>query len=156
MPHKRYLVRLPADERKHLQKLLKAGAAPARQLARVHILLLADEGYPDATIATMLHVGSATVARTRHKYVQHGLAPALTERPRPGGQRKLAPVQEAHLVALACSDPPADHACWTMRLLADQLVELGVIGSISDETVRRTLKKMNLSPGSANNGASPA
>jgi transposase len=142
MPRKRYLVRLPADERTRLHKLLKAGAAPARQLARVHILLLADEGYTDATIATMLHVGTATVARIRHKYVQHGLTSALTERSRPGGQRKLAPTQEAYLVALACSDPPQDQATWTMRLLADQLVELGVIGSISDETVRRTLKKM--------------
>lgn len=67
MPRKHYLVRLPVDERKQLQKLLKQGAAPARQLVRVHILRLADEGYADATIATMLHVGTATVARTRHK-----------------------------------------------------------------------------------------
>lgn len=98
MPRKRYLVRLPAADRTRLHKLLKQGAAPARQLARVHILLLADEGYTDATIATMLHVGTATVARTRHKYVQHGLPAALTERP---------------VLAGSASSPPPKKPTWS-------------------------------------------
>jgi transposase len=102
--------------------------------------LLSDEGYPDTTIATMLHITVATVARTRAKYVGHDLGFALTERPRIGGQAKLNGEQVAHLVALACSPNPHG-GVWTMRLLAAQLVELGVVDSISDETVRRTLKK---------------
>lgn len=153
MPNKKYIVRLPADARKQLTHLLKHGAAPARQLTRAHVLLLADEGYPDTTIATMLHITVATVARTRRKFVEHDLGFALTERPRIGGQAKLGGEQVAHLVALSCTTPP-DGGTWTMRLLAAQLVELGVVSSISDETVRRTLKKTNSSPGSASNGAS--
>jgi transposase len=141
--NKKYQVRLSADERKQLTRLLKGGAAPARQLTRAHVLLLTDEGYPDATIATMLHITVATVARTRRKYVEHDLGVALTERPRIGGQAKLGGQQVAHLVALACTTRP-DGGTWTMRLLAEQLVELGVVDSISDETVRRTLKKTRM------------
>jgi transposase len=151
--NKKYQVRLTPDERKQLTRLLKGGAAPARQLTRAHVLLLTDEGYPDGTIATMLHITVATVARTRRKFVAHDLGFALTERPRIGGQAKLNGEQVAHLVALACTARP-EGGTWTMRLLAEQLVTLGVVDSISDETVRRTLKKMNSSPGSTSNGAS--
>lgn len=151
--NKKYQVRLTPDARQHLTRLLKGGAAPARQLTRAHVLLLSDEGYPDTTIATMLHITSATVARTRRKFVEHDLGFALTERPRLGGQAKLNGEQVAHLVALACTTRP-EGGTWTMRLLAEQLVALGVVDSISDETVRRTLKKMTSNPGSASNGAS--
>jgi transposase len=154
MAHKKYVVRLSPDERKQLTRLLKAGAAPARQLTRAHVLLLTDEGYPDTTIATMLHITVATVARTRAKYVGHDLSFALTERPRIGGQAKLQGEQVAPLVALACSPNPAG-GVWTMRLLAARLVQLGVVASISDETVRRTLKKTTLNRGSTTNGAFP-
>jgi transposase len=154
MAQKKYVVRLRPDERKQLTRLLKAGAAPARQLTRAHVLLLSDEGYPDTTIATMLHITVATVARTRAKSVGHDLSFALTERPRIGGQAKLNGEQVAHLVALACSPNPAG-GVWTMRLLAARLVQLGVVASISDETVRRTLKKTNLNRGSITNGAFP-
>jgi len=135
-----------------LTRLLKGGAASARHLTRAHVLLLTDEGYSDTTIATMLHITVATVARTRRQYVEHDLGFALTERPRSGGQAKLNGEHVAHLVALACTARP-EGGTWTMRLLAEQLVELGVVASISDETVRRTLKKMTLNPGSANSGA---
>lgn len=153
MANKKYVVRLPLAERQQLIRLLKQGAAPARQLTRAHVLLLSDEGYPDTTIATMLHITVATVARTRAKYVGHDLSFALTERPRIGGQAKLNGEQVAHLVALACS-PNSDGGVWTMRLLATQLVALGVVDSISDETVRRTLKKTNSSPGNGISGVS--
>jgi transposase len=136
------VVRLSPDERKHLTRLLKAGAAPARQLTRAHVLLLTDAGYPDPTIATMLHITVVTVARTRAKYVGHDLSFALTERPRIGGQAKLQGEQVAPLVALACSPNPAG-GVWTMRLLAARLVQRGGVASISGETVRRTLKKPN-------------
>ncbi len=153
MANKKYVVRLLVAERQQLIRLLKQGAAPARQLTRAHVLLLSDEGYPDTTIATMLHITVATVARTRATYVGHDLSFALTERPRIGGQAMLNGEQVAHLVALACSPNP-DGGVWTMRLLAAQLVALGVVDSISDETVRRTLKKTNSSPGSGISGVS--
>ena len=139
--HKRYIVDLTADERAELLRLLTKGVAPARKLTRARILLLADEGGTDGGIAAALHVHPATVERTRRRFVEGGLEPALTEAPRPGGRPKLDGKQEAFLVALACSTPPEGRARWTMQLLADRLVELALVDAISDETVRRTLKK---------------
>jgi transposase len=95
----------------------------------------------DATISQMLHVGESTVHRTRQKCVEQGVEFALSERPRRGGQPKLDGKGEAFLVATACSDPPAGRQCWTMQLLADRLVEVKLVESISDETVRKRLKK---------------
>jgi transposase len=110
-------------------------------------LLLADEGKADKAIAEALHVGTATVQRTRQKLVEGGLEWALNERRRPGGQRKLNGRQEAFLVALACSAPPEGRVRWTMQMLADRLNELNMVERVSDETVRRTLKKTTSSPG---------
>ena len=101
----------------------------------------ADEDATDAAIAEALHMSIRTVERTRQKFVEGNLATALSERPRPGAKRKLDAKGEAHLVALACSTPPEGQAVWTMWLLADELVALGLVDTISDETVRRTLKK---------------
>jgi transposase len=139
--HKRYIVDLTADERAGLLALLHKGVAPARRLTRARILLLADEGGTDQEIAAALHVHAATVERTRRRFVEGGVERALSDRPRPGGRPKLDGKQEAHLVALACSAPPEGRARWTMQLLADRLVELALVDAISDETVRRTLKK---------------
>jgi transposase len=139
--NKRYIVDLAADERAGLRTLLNRGVAPARRLTRARILLLADEGGPDPEIATALHVHRATVERTRRRFVEGGVERALSDKPRPGGRPKLDGEQAAHLVALACSAPPEGRARWTMRLLADRLVELALVEAISDETVRRTLKK---------------
>jgi transposase len=139
--NKRYIVDLTADERAELRALLNAGVAPARRLTRARILLLADEGGTDQGIAAALHVHAATVERTRRRFVEGGVERALRDRPRPGGRPKLDGKQEAHLVALACSRAPEGRAQWTMQLLADRLVALGVVDAISDETVRRTLKK---------------
>ncbi len=139
--HKRYIVDLTADERAELLTLLNRGVAPARRLTRARILLLADEGSSDGAIAAALHVQTATVERTRRRFVEGGVERALSDQPRPGGRPKLDGKQEAHLVALACSRAPEGRARWTMQLLADRWVELGVVDAISDETVRRTLKK---------------
>jgi transposase len=119
----------------------------ARKLTRAHVLLQADAGATDNAIAAALSIGTATVERLRKRFVEEGLEAALTERPRPGSQRKLAGKQEAFLIALACSTPPEERQCWTMQLLADKLVELQVVEAISDETVRRTLKKTRSNPG---------
>ncbi len=110
-------------------------------LTRARILLLSAEGKSDDFIADALKVVPQTVRNIRKRFAQEGLEAALSERPRPGVQRKLDGKQEAFLIALACSDPPPGREHWTMQLLADKLVELGVVESISDETVRRVLKK---------------
>jgi transposase len=138
---KRYLVTLTEEERVHLLALTKKGKVSARKLTRAHILLQADAGVSDTAIAAALHIGIATVERIRKRFVAEGLDAALTERPRPGGQRKLDGKQEAFLIALACSTPPEGRQCWTMQLLAERLVAVQVVEAISDETVRRTLKK---------------
>jgi transposase len=138
---KRYLVDLTRRERTDLLSLLNKGIAPARTLTRARILLAAHENKTDSQIAAALHVHPATVERTRRRFVEGRAARVLHEKPRPGGRPKLAPKQEAFLVALACSDAPSGRAHWTLQLLADRLVELGVVETISDETVRRALKK---------------
>lgn len=144
---KLYHVTLTEDEQTTLLALTKKGTLSARKLARVHMLLRAHEQASDAEIAAALHVNRTTVERTRKRFVEGGIDWAINERPRPGGQRKLDAKAEAYLLALTCSEVPGDRQCWTMQLLADKLVELGQVDSISDETVRRTLKKMTLSPG---------
>ena len=138
---KRYVVNLTDDERTTLRDLVRKGTVAARKLTRAHILLHADENGSHQTIADALHVGRATVERVRKRFVEGGLQAALTERTRPGGKRKLDGKGEATLVAWACSTPPDDRKQWSMQLLADKLVELKLVETISDETVRRTLKK---------------
>ena len=138
---KRYLVTLTAEERVQLLRLTKQGKVSARKLTRAHVLLQADAGVSYKAIAAALHIGIATVERLRKRFVEEDLDAALSERPRPGGRRKLDGTQEAFLIALACSTPPEGRQSWTMQLLADTLVAVQVVEAISDETVRRTLKK---------------
>lgn len=144
---KKYLVTLSDAERTQLRAMLRKGQASARRIARAHILLLVDEGQSAATIATSVHVGALTVHRVRKRYAQEGLHAALGERPRPGGQPKLDGNQEALLVALTCSEPPEHRPKWTMQLLADRMIAIGAVDTISDETVRRVLKKTSSNPG---------
>jgi len=144
---KRYVIDLTEEERAQLQTLGKKGKVVARKLRRAQVLLLAAEGYTDTEIAATLHLSVSTVERTRKRFVEGGLEWALTERPRPGGMRKLQGKDEALVIALACSTPPAGRQRWTMQLLADRVVEVGLTDTISDETIRRTLKKTTLSPG---------
>ncbi len=146
MPEK-FIVNLNTEEREYLHQLTHKGKCPARVFKRAHILLLADEGHADETIAQMLHVGESTVHRTRQKCVDGGVKFALSEQPRPGGKRKLDGRAEAFLIATACSDAPTGQKRWTMQMLADRLVELQLVDSISDETVRRVLEKTTSSRG---------
>lgn len=142
MPAKRYKVQLETDEREELTALTSKGRVAARVMKRAQILLKADEGWRDQDIMAALGVSRPTVERTRQRFVEGGLARALYELPRPGQKRKLDGRGEAHLVALACSRTPEGHAKWSLRLLADKLVELGVVERISHEAVRQQLKKM--------------
>jgi transposase len=141
----KYLVRLDAAQRRQLEQMVSSGKHPAAALVHARILLNADTagpGWADARIAEALECGDSTVARVRKRFAQAGLDAAL-RRKRPTGRqyRKLDGSQEASLVALACSSPPDGRARWTLKMLADRLVELEVVASVSDETVRRVLKK---------------
>jgi transposase len=149
---KRYKVTLDADERQHLHDLIAAGQAAARKLTHARILLKADAAdggpaWPDHRIADALEVSTDTFERVRQRFVDLGLDAALDRkrRERPPREVKLDGRAEARLIALACSAPPDGRAVWTMQLLADKLVELEVVDSISDETVRLALKKTNWS-----------
>jgi transposase len=162
MPEKKYLVALTPDERGQLDALLRKGKAAALVLTRARILLKADQAdggpaWDDARIAESLEVGERTVSRVRQRFVERGFEACLRRKPqdRPSRERKLDGAAEAKLVAVACSKAPAGRAEWTMQLLADKLVELGVVESISDETVRRALKKTPSSRGRRSSGASP-
>ena len=149
----KFIVRLTAAEREKVEGVVNRGKVGAEKRKRAHILLKADaspEGpaWSDGQIAVALDVGKTTIHRTRQAYVEQGLEAAL-ERQRPSGRhyRKLDGIQEAQLVKIACSPPPAGQARWTIKLLADKLVELEIVESIGAETVRRTLKKTTSSRG---------
>ena len=137
----RYAVQLTDQEVCDIQNMLHAGTHAARALNRARILLSAHEGESDSMIAEAVGVCLATVFNTRRRYCTNGLQSVLTERPRPGQPRKMDGHGEARLTALACSDAPAGHARWTLRLLADRLVELDIVESLSHTTVRRLLKQ---------------
>ena len=136
-----FVVELDKAEREQLEGMLKKGKWTARKLKRAQILLAADAGQKDEQIAATLRVHVHTVERTRKRFVLGGLEKALNEDHRPGGKTKLDGKGEAVLVALACSEPPKGYAVWTMQMLADRLVELDVVDSITDEAVRLRLKK---------------
>jgi transposase len=151
---KKHRVKLPLSEQRTLKEFIHKGVGAARKLTRARVLLKAHEGWKDAAIAEALEVSERTVGRIRERYASGGLENVLEDRIRPGVRPKLDGKQEAFLVALACSDPPEGRVSWTMQLLADRLVELKVVESISDETVRLRLKKTTSNPGKNNTGAS--
>ena len=148
---KQYVVELTKDEREYLYKLISAGSASARMLNRARILLKADIGKRsegrsliDREIAPMLETSTATVQRVRERFCRQGLDAAL-ERSTPDRvyERSFDGRAEARLIALACSEAPEGRGHWSMRLLADKAVELGIVEEVSHETVRKTLKKTN-------------
>lgn len=148
MPAKKYLVTLTPEERQQLTRLTASGKASALVLTRARILLKADQAdagpaWEDARIAEALDCGHRTVERVRQRFVEQGLDAALQrkQQDRPSRPRLLDGRAEARLIALACSAPPDGRAAWTLQLLADRLVELRVVDSVCDETVRRALKK---------------
>ena len=151
---KKYIVTLCEDEKEQLRNQISKGVSGARSIRRAHILLQANEGHIDEDIANHLRCGTSTVQRTRQRYVEEGLLNALHDKPKVGKPEKLSSRAKAHLVALACSEPPEGRGVWTLRLLGDQLVELTLVDSISPECVRTHLKKKNVSLGSTSNGAS--
>jgi DNA-binding transcriptional ArsR family regulator len=146
---KKYRVILSETEREELKRLIAAGTAPARKLTHARILLKADQspegpGWVDEAIADAVETSQPTVSRVRKHYFEEGLKAALNRRaPNREYHRKLNGEQEARLIALACSEPPEGQARWSLRLLADRLVELEVVDDLSYQTVRRTLKKTN-------------
>lgn len=144
MPQK-HVVQLGDGDRHQLQSLLRKGRASARTLIHARVLLQAAGGLSDELIATQIEVGRSTVYRVRRRFVQQGLHAALHRRAQPARpqQRKLDGDAEAHLIAVACSPPPVGRAHWTLRLLADRMVQLQYVESLSHETVRTTLKKTN-------------
>lgn len=150
---KKYIVTLMDEERQMLQEMLSRGKAAARKLMHARILLKADAaaggpGWHDERIAEALEVGRATVERVRKEFVEEGFEAALERhRHRRAYERKLDGDGEAHLVALACQEPPDGHSRWTLRLLADRMVQLEYVDEISYQTVRRTLKKTRSSLG---------
>jgi len=153
MPAKIYRIRLTKEERAELTAIVNKGKGAARRITRSRIRLLADEnradgGWKDADIAQALGVHQRTVERVREKCVVVGVEAALNHtRPKKKKAKILDGAAEARLVQLACSEAPAGHEHWSMQLLADKLIELEVVETVSRETVRTTLKKMNLSPG---------
>jgi transposase len=146
MPKKKYLVTLDAEEREYLEQLLHSGTHATRRVTRARILLKAAEGWEDGAIAEALSVGRATVERTRQRFVEEGLG-ALADHPRPGTLPKLDAKAEARVIAEACSAAPEGRQRWTLHLLADRVVTLGLAESYSYESVRRVLKKRSSSRG---------
>jgi transposase len=149
---KRYRVTLEAEERDHLRQLLSRGKADVRRLKHAQILLAADESdagpaLSDDQISRTVDIARATVERIRQRFVEEGLELSLSPYRTPNRiyRTKLDGRQEAHLIAMACSTPPEGRSRWTLSLLADQMVELKYVDSVSRETVRQTLKKMNSS-----------
>jgi homeodomain-containing protein len=150
----KYRVTLTAEERAGLEQLVSTGKAAARKLSHARILLLADTSpgplRTDDDIVAALGVGPRTIARVRQRFVTEGFAAALDHRPQPPrpDKIKIKGDVEQQLVRLACSDPPEGRCHWTLSLLADELVALGLVQSVSTETVRQALKKTTLTRGS--------
>ena len=154
----KYIVRLTAEERQRLQALVDGGRGAKSVRQRARLLLKADQaeeapGWADERVAEFAEVSLSTVHRVRERFVEEGLDAALHKRPSPQRQfRKLDGVGEAKLIATACSQAPEGRCRWTLHLLADKLVELQVVDSISHECVRSTLKKTNFSRIARNSG----
>lgn len=158
MPQKKYIVALSSEEREALEKVTTTGKTSAYKLNHARILLKADinqegGGWRDQDISDALDISVSTIERVRQRLVEQGLEAALSRQtPSRTKPRLLDGEQEAHLIALACAETPAGQGKWSVRLLADRLVELGYVESISHETVRQTLKKTNSNPGCRNAG----
>jgi len=143
----RITINLKEQERQELEQLIRKGVRSARELTRARILLLSNQGEGVGKVAEAVMCSPGTVINIKKRYQAAGLEAALTEKPRPGTKPKITGDVEAHLIALTCSDPPEGYAQWTLRLLADKLVELELVESISHTAVGKVLKKTRSSPG---------
>ncbi len=139
--YKKYQVNLTDEQRLELLDLVKKGKASAREIRRAHTLLMASEGSIDEAIAKTLHISVHTVSRTRKQFCEENLESTLSERPRSGKPSKVTDSVEAYLIATTCSKTPIGSGRWTLKMLADRLVNLEIIDSISVSTIGRTLKK---------------
>ena len=163
MVQEKYGVRLAAQEKGRLRRMIRSGRNSAQAITRARILLKIDEGWSAPQAAAALDVSERTVFRTKRRYAEEGLDEVLRHHNQVNRPRKVDEKVEAHpvsstgqaLIALACSPVPEGHDHWTMRALAGKVVELGLVESLSPETVRLRLKKTRSSHGSRNNGASP-
>ena len=147
MAKKIHIVDLKKEERERLLKLINTGIGSARKLARARILLKADEGLADKDISSALHVSISTIERIRKRFVEGNLEAALNNAKRSLWTKKLTGKEEAYLVALACTKAPEGRSRWTLRMLADKFVELGIVEEISHESIRSVLKKTILNLG---------
>ena len=154
MVREKFAVRLMPEERDQLEHMVRAGKSFARVTTRARILLKTDEGWSAPKVAQALDVSEGTVFRLKRCFAEDGLEGALKDRVQARRYRKLDERAEAHLIALACSPAPEGHDHWELRLLADRMVELGVVESLSHEVVRLHLKKTPLSHGRRKSGAS--
>ena len=155
MVREKYGVGLTPEQRNQLQHLICAGKGSARVIIRARILLKTDEGWTAPQVAEALDVAEGTVFRIKRRFAEAGLEGVLKDRPQAHRYRKLDDRGEAHLIALACSEPLEGHEHWTLRLLAGKVVELGLVPSLSHETVRLHLKKTPSSRGRSRSGAFP-
>ena len=154
MVREKHGVRLTAEQRSQLQHLVRTGKGTARVTVRARILLKTDEGWSAPQVAQALDVAEGTVFRIKRRFAEEGLEGVLQDRSQAHRYRKLDDRGEAHLIALACSSAPEGHDHWTLRLLAGKVVELGLVESLSHETVRLRLKKTRSNRGGSSNGAS--
>jgi transposase len=152
--HHHIPVSLSEKDRASLQTFIHAGKANARTFTRAHALLKAADGWSDAQICEAFDITRNTSIRVRQLYLSGGLEAVLHDKKQQRQRQALMGEQAAHLIAIACTPAPDDHDHWTLRLLAGKAVELGFVDSISPETIRQMLKKMNSNPGSTSPGAS--
>ena len=141
MVAEKYAVQLSAEDRDQLERLIRSGQRSARVINRARILLKTDEGWSASQVAAALDTSPRTVFRIKRRYAEEGLDGVLHDHPQANRFRKLDDKAEAHLIALACSDAPEGRDHWTLQLLADRMVELGLVASLTDETVRLKLKE---------------
>jgi transposase len=144
---KRIEIQLKEQERQELERLIRKGIRSARELTRARILLLSDQGQGVGQVTEAVLCSRGTVINVKKRYLEGGLEAALYDKPRPGARPKITGDVEAHLIALTCSDPPEGYSQWTLRLLANRLVELELVESISHTAVGQVLKKTNSSLG---------
>lgn len=159
---RKYTIELSKEQREELEKRVRSGKATARSIQHAQILLKSDSGpfgskWSDEQLEEAFGVSASTSYRVRKQFLEEGLEPALQRRPQPERpeKRKINGQAEAHLIALACQPAPEGHANWSIRLLSDRFVILETGEKVDRETIRRTLKKMNLSLGKTRNGAYP-
>lgn len=141
MPRKARTIKLSTDDLSSLKTLLRRGSAPARTQTRARVLDLLHRGQHPDQVAETLQVSGATVFNIKRRYLQDGLQAALVDKPRSGKPPTIDGHMRAQITALACSDAPTGHACWTLRLLADRAVELGIASTISHTAIKKILKK---------------